>query len=174
LVAGVSYRVIREQPKPASSKNHAQVATPPNTGQATPGNPQPAGQEKTATGSSAPATASPAPAAGLSHPANPPRAATNRGSGTDNARRRQDVRLKPTERPGGIASSGLLPGAHGWNFRPAHACCHSPFSGQHWRQKHWLLDCGGGQSVGAYVLNATPSPVDEASGGFRTFSMYGR
>ena len=82
-----------------------------------------------------------------------PRAAVNRGSGADNARRKQDVRRKPTERPGGVASSGLLPGTCRWSFRATDACCHSPFSEQHWRQAHRLLDCIGGQSVGECVLN---------------------
>jgi len=93
-----------------------------------------------------------------------PRAATNRGYCADNARRKQDVGRKPTERPGGIASSGLLPGTRRWDFRAAHAGCHSPFSEQHWRQEHWLLDCIGGQSVGECVLNAAiPPTAGEAS-----------
>jgi hypothetical protein len=88
LVAGVSYRVIREEPEPASPKNHAEVAIPPNPGQAAPNtgqaaeNPQLIGQEKAAPASPALATASPAPAAGTSQPAKrsapPPTAARAR------------------------------------------------------------------------------------------------
>jgi peptidoglycan hydrolase-like protein with peptidoglycan-binding domain len=63
LVAGVSYRLVREEPKPASPKNGADVTTPPS--RAAPENPQPTGQEP------APATASPAPATGSSQPAKP-------------------------------------------------------------------------------------------------------
>jgi hypothetical protein len=114
-------------------------------------------------------------ASGWAEPGREAPAATNRGSGADNARRRQDVRRKPTERPEGIASSGLLPRTLGWNFRAADACCHSPFSGQHWRQEHWLFDCGGGQSVGQSVLNAAIPPTEaKRRDGIRTFSMYGR
>jgi hypothetical protein len=70
LVAGVSYRLIRDEPKPVSPKNRPEVATSPNPGQAPRENPRL--QEKAAPSSPAPATASPAPAAGSSQPAKPP------------------------------------------------------------------------------------------------------
>jgi peptidoglycan hydrolase-like protein with peptidoglycan-binding domain len=68
LVAAVSYRVIREEPKPASPKNRTEVTTPPSS-QTARGNPQLIGQDR------APATASPAPAARSSQHAPPPTAA---------------------------------------------------------------------------------------------------
>jgi hypothetical protein len=71
LVAGVSYRLIRDEPKPASPNNRTQVATPPKAGQAAPENPQLAGREK-ATPASPSATAPQAPAAESSQPAKPP------------------------------------------------------------------------------------------------------
>jgi cytoskeletal protein RodZ len=46
LVAGVTYRVIHEEPKPP--ENRTAVATPPNPGQAAPENSQPTGREKAA------------------------------------------------------------------------------------------------------------------------------
>jgi hypothetical protein len=73
LVASASYRVTREEPKPASPKNRTEVAIPPNPGQAAPENPQMIGQQKAAPASPVPATASPAPAA--SQPASPAPAA---------------------------------------------------------------------------------------------------
>jgi peptidoglycan hydrolase-like protein with peptidoglycan-binding domain len=69
LVAAVSYRVIREEPKPASPKNRTEVTTPPNSSQTARGNPQLIGQDR------APATGSPAPAAGSSQHGAPPTAA---------------------------------------------------------------------------------------------------
>ena len=71
----------------------------------------------------------------------PGRAAPRAATDGDNARRKQDVSGKPTERPGGIASTGLLPWTRRWNFRGADACCDPPFSEQHRRQEHRLLDC---------------------------------
>ena len=104
------------------------------------------------------------------------RAATDCDSGTDNARRKPDVRGEPPARPGGAASSGLLPWTRRWNFRAADARCHSPFSEQHWRQEHRLLDCIRGQSVGECVMNAAilPTAGEASRRYFETFSMYER
>jgi cytoskeletal protein RodZ len=72
LIAGVSYRLVREQPKPDSPKNGAKVTTPPNPNRAAPENPQPIGQEKAAPASPAPATASSQPAKPSAPPATAP------------------------------------------------------------------------------------------------------
>lgn len=75
LVAGVSYWVIREEPKPAPPKNRTEVTTPSKSSQTAPGNPQLIGQDRSAPASPAPATASRAPAARSSQTAPSPTAA---------------------------------------------------------------------------------------------------
>ena len=67
LVAGVTYRVIHEEPKPA--KNRTAVAMPPKPSQAAPEDPHLTGGEKAAPASPAPATASREPAAASQAPA---------------------------------------------------------------------------------------------------------
>lgn len=77
LVAGLSYRLIREQP--ASLNGGTEVATPPNPGRGASQHPQPAGRENSA----APAAASRAPAAGPSPDAKPAAPATASRAPTD-------------------------------------------------------------------------------------------
>lgn len=72
LIAGVAYRIIHEQPKPASPKNRTEVTTPPNSSQTAPGKPQRVGEDRAAPASPAPGTASPA--APSSQPGRPPAA----------------------------------------------------------------------------------------------------
>lgn len=67
LVAGVTYRVIHEEPKPP--KDRTAVATPLNPGQAAPENPHLTGREKAAPASPAPAAASRGPATASQAPA---------------------------------------------------------------------------------------------------------
>jgi len=78
LVAGVTYRVIHEEPKPP--KNRTAVATSPKPSQAAPEIPHPTGQEKAApenphlTGRQKDAPATPAPATASRGPAAAPQA----------------------------------------------------------------------------------------------------
>lgn len=71
LVAGVSYRAIREEPRPASPNNRAEVTAPPNASQTTSEKRQPIGQHEAGSAAPAPAAAAPAPATGSSQPGKP-------------------------------------------------------------------------------------------------------